>query len=383
MKWIASAAFGMEGITGRDLKRLGAQNVNVLSVGGAEFEGDMATAMKANLWLRTADHVHMVVGEFSAKNFDELFEGVKSLRWQDYLSSQAAFPVRAHCVKSTLMSPSDCQKITKKAIVDCLSNAYGISQLPETGYTAQIDVNIRNDIVTVSIDASGEPLSKRGYRTWNGEAPLRETLAAAIILTAGWHPWQPLYDPCCGTGTLLIEAAFIALNRAPGLRRAFAMEDWGFADKKALEDIRREAVSRYDECAQRKIDIAGSDIDPNAIELAKRHVKQAGLGDRIQLNVADMRNVTLQGEPGWIIANPPYGERIGDKRSAHAVARQLGELHRRCSNWNSAAFSADMGFERAFGRYATRRRRYYNGKLECELHIFENKAALLRQGGKR
>lgn len=383
MKWIASAAFGMEGITGKDLKRLGAENVNVLSVGGAEFEGDMATAMKANLWLRTADHVHLVVGEFEAKSFDELYEGVKALPWPDYVSSQAAFPVRAHCVKSTLMSPSDCQKITKKAIADRLAARYGITYLPENGYTAQVDVSIRNDLVTVSLDASDEPLSKRGYRTWNGEAPLRETLAAAIILSTGWHPWQPLYDPCCGTGTLLIEAAFIALNRAPGLRRAFAMEQWGFTDKKQLDEIRREAVSRYDECAGRKIDIAGSDIDPEAIELARRHVRQAGLGDRIELNVADLRDVTLQGEPGWIVANPPYGERIGDKRSAHAVARQLGELHRRCGTWSSAAFSADMGFEREFGRYATRRRRFYNGKIECELHIFENKAALREQGGRK
>ena len=188
----------------------------------------------------------------------------------------------------------------------------------------------------------------------------------------------PLYDPCCGTGTLLIEAAFIALNRAPGLRRAFAMEDWPIADAKVLESVRREAQAKYDECASRKITIAGSDIDPEAIELASRHIRQAGLAGRIDLSVKDMREVTLKGEPGAIIANPPYGERIGDKRVAHAVAKQLGELSKRCPGWNLYAFSADMGFEREYGRRATRRRRFYNGKIECEYHMFEGTPANVR-----
>lgn len=382
MKWIAAAAFGMEGITGKDLKRLGAENVNVLNVGGASFEGDAALAMKANLWLRTCDHIHLVVGEFMALSFDDLFEGIKAIPWSDYIGKSNAFPVRAHCVKSNLMSPSDCQKIAKKAIADKLSAAYGLNVLPETGEVIQIDVSIRDNMAVITLDASGEPLSKRGYRTWNGEAPLRETLAAALILTSSWHPWQPLYDPCCGTGTLLIEAAFIALNRAPGLRRAFAMENWGFVDKNELELVRREAQSKYDECSVREINIAGSDIDPEAIELAKRHVKQAGLGNRIELNVADMRDITLKGEPGVIVANPPYGERIGDIRVAHVVARQLGELSRRCPGWSVNCFSADMGFEREFGRPADRRRRFFNGKIECEYHMFETDKRPAR-GGRR
>lgn len=372
MKWIASAAFGMEGLTGRDLKRLGAEDVRVLNVGGAEFSGTLESAMKANLWLRCADHISLVVGEFPARSFEELFEGVRRIEWADYLARDSAFPVRARCVKSVLMSQTDTQKIVKKAVVEKLKGAYGVSWFEETGATVQIDVSIRDDMVTVSLDASGEPLSRRGYRTWNGEAPLRETLAAALILTSGWHPWQPLYDPCCGTGTLLIEAAFIALNRAPGLRRPFAMEKWPFADASALERVRREAQSRSDEGQQREIRIAGSDIDPEAIELARRHIRQAGLGGRIEVEVMDMRDVILKGEPGAIVANPPYGERIGDRRVAHVVARQLGELSRRCPGWNVYAFSADMGFEREFGRRADRRRRFYNGRIECEYHMFEN-----------
>lgn len=372
MKWIASAAFGMEGLTGRDLKRLGAEDVRVLNVGGAEFSGTLESAMKANLWLRCADHISLVVGEFPARSFEELFEGIRRIEWADYLARDSAFPVRARCVKSVLMSQTDTQKIVKKAVVEKLKGAYGVSWFEETGATVQIDVSIRGDIATVSLDASGEPLSRRGYRTWNGEAPLRETLAAALILTSGWHPWQPLYDPCCGTGTLLIEAAFIALNRAPGLRRPFAMEKWPFADVSTLERVRREAQSRSDEGQQREIRIAGSDIDPEAIELARRHIRQAGLGGRIEVEVMDMRDVVLKGEPGAIVANPPYGERIGDRRVAHVVARQLGELSRRCPGWNVYAFSADMGFEREFGRRADRRRRFYNGRIECEYHMFEN-----------
>ena len=372
MKWIASAAFGMEGLTGRDLKRLGAEDVRVLNVGGAEFSGTLESAMKANLWLRCADHISLVVGEFPARSFEELFEGIRRIEWADYLARDSAFPVRARCVKSVLMSQTDTQKIVKKAVVEKLKGAYGVSWFEETGATVQIDVSIRGDVATVSLDASGEPLSRRGYRTWNGEAPLRETLAAALILTSGWHPWQPLYDPCCGTGTLLIEAAFSALNRAPGLRRPFAMEQWPFADVSALERVRREAQSRSDEGQQREIRIAGSDIDPEAIELARRHIRQAGLGGRIEVEVMDMRDVVLKGEPGAIVANPPYGERIGDRRVAHVVARQLGELSRRCPGWNVYAFSADMGFEREFGRRADRRRRFYNGRIECEYHMFEN-----------
>ena len=371
MKWIASAAFGMEGMTGKDLKHLGMKNVRVLDVGGAEFEGDFEDAFRANLWLRTCDRIMLVMGQFPAKSYEELFQGVKGIAWEKLLPEDAAFPIRAKCVKSQLMSPSDVQKIAKRAMVERLRTAYDADWFSETGATFQVDVSIREDQVTVALDASGEPLSKRGYRTWNGEAPLRETLAAALVLQSGWHPWQRLYDPCCGTGTILIEAAFIALGRAPGLTRKFAMESWPCAPYEAMQAIRREARLKYEEAARRPIHIAGSDINPEAIELAQRHIRQAGLAGRIELSVKDMRDVTLAGEPGVFIANPPYGERLDNLRAAHAVARQLGELQRRCPGWKLCAFSADMGFEREYGRRATRRRRYYNGRIECEYRIFE------------
>lgn len=373
MKWIASAAFGMEGMTGRDLKRMGMQNVRVLDVGGATFEGDYLDAFRANLWLRTCDRIMRVMAQFEARSFEELFQGVKKIEWEKLLPEDARFPIRAKCVKSQLMSPSDVQKIAKRAMVERMKAAYGADWFSEIGALFQIDISIRDDVVTVCVDASGEPLSKRGYRTWNGEAPLRETLAAALVLQSGWHPWQPLYDPCCGTGTILIEAAFIAASRAPGLTRRFAMESWPAVtyEFEKFEAVRREAREKFEEGLKRPIRIAGSDISPEAIELAKRHLKQAGLAGRIELTVKDLRDVTLAGEPGVFIANPPYGERLDSARAAHAIARQLGLLQRRNPGWTLCAFSADMGFEREYGRRATRRRRYYNGRIECEYRIFE------------
>ena len=373
MKWIASAAFGMEGMTGRDLKRMGMQNVRVLDVGGATFEGSYQDAFRANLWLRTCDRIMRVMAQFEARSFEELFQGIKKIEWEKMLPEDARFPIRAKCVKSQLMSPSDVQKIAKRAMVERLKGAYGAEWFSETGALFQIDISIRDDIATVCVDSSGEPLSKRGYRTWNGEAPLRETLAAALVLQSGWHPWQPLVDPCCGTGTILIEAAFIATSRAPGLTRRFAMEAWPVVnhDYEKIEEIRREARLKFEEGLKRPINISGSDINPEAIELARRHVKQAGLEGRIRLLVRDLRDVTIADEPGVFIANPPYGERLDNSRAAHAIAKQLGILQSRHPGWTLCAFSADMGFEREYGRRATRRRRYYNGRIECEYHIFE------------
>lgn len=373
MKWIASAAFGMEGMTGRDLKRMGMQNVRVLDVGGATFEGSYQDAFRANLWLRTCDRIMRVMAQFEARSFEELFQGIKKIEWEKMLPEDARFPIRAKCVKSQLMSPSDVQKIAKRAMVERLKGAYGAEWFSETGALFQIDISIRDDIATVCVDSSGEPLSKRGYRTWNGEAPLRETLAAALVLQSGWHPWQPLVDPCCGTGTILIEAAFIATSRAPGLTRRFAMEAWPVVnhDYEKIEEIRREARLKFEEGLKRPINISGSDINPEAIELARRHVKQAGLEGRIRLSVKDLRDVTIADEPGVFVANPPYGERLDNSRAAHAIAKQLGILQSRHPGWTLCAFSADMGFEREYGRRATRRRRYYNGRIECEYHIFE------------
>jgi putative N6-adenine-specific DNA methylase len=368
MQWIASAAFGLEGLVKRDLERMGARGIRVLPTGGVRFDGDGAQGFNANLWLRTADRVLLQVGAFEARSFEALFEGVKALDWPALLPKDAAFPVRAHCARSQLMSPRDCQTIVKKAIVERLCATYGLQWLPETGATYAIDVSIHENQVTIALDSSGRALSRRGYRTWNGEAPLRETLAAALALMSPWRPSLALMDPCCGTGTLLIEAAFIALDRAPGLTRAFDCENWAFMPAGEMHAAREAAQERFKSASARPVHIRGSDIDPEALQLARRHIEQAGLTGRIGLAQSDVRDVTPEGT-GVMVTNPPYGERMGDRRASQAVARALGDLYRR-SGWTVCALSADRGFERAFGRRADRRRRLYNGRIECEFITF-------------
>lgn len=370
MQWIANTAFGLEGQTARDLKWLGVESAAPQPAGGVLFEGTPAQAFNANLWLRCADRVMLLVGRFEARSFEELFESVRALPWEDYIPSDGAFPIRAHCARSTLMSPSDCQSIVKKAIVERLKRTCHIDWFEETGAVYAVDVSIHADVVTICLDSSGPALNKRGYRTWNGEAPLRETMAAALVMASPWRPAQPLYDPCCGTGTLLIEAAFIALSRAPGLKRAFDCEKWGFMPQAEMKRLRAEAEEKFNAGRERPIQIAGSDIDGGALELARRHIAQAGLSGRITLEKMDLRDVTPRGESGVILCNPPYGERLGDKRAAAAVERQLGLLQERSSGWSLCAISGDLAFERNFGRRADKKRRFYNGRLECEFMTF-------------
>ncbi len=370
MQWIANTAFGLEGQTARDLKWLGVESAAPQPAGGVLFEGTPAQAFNANLWLRCADRVMLLVGRFEARSFEELFESVRALPWEDYIPADGAFPIRAHCARSTLMSPSDCQSIVKKAIVERLKRTCHIDWFEETGAVYAVDVSIHADVVTICLDSSGPALNKRGYRTWNGEAPLRETMAAALVMASPWRPAQPLYDPCCGTGTLLIEAAFIALSRAPGLKRAFDCEKWGFMPQAEMKRLRAEAEEKFNAGRERPIQIAGSDIDGGALELARRHIAQAGLSGRITLEKRDLRDVTPRGESGVILCNPPYGERLGDKRAAAAVERQLGLLQERSSGWSLCAISGDLAFERNFGRRADKKRRFYNGRLECEFMTF-------------
>ena len=366
MEWIANTAFGLEGQTNRDLKRLGIEKTAPQPSGGVLFEATPAQAFSANLWLRCADRVMLVAGRFEARSFDSLFEQVKALPWEDYLPRDAAFPVRAHCARSTLMSPSDCQSIVKKAIVERLKRAYRVEWFEETGATFAVDVSIHADMVSVCLDASGPALNRRGYRTWNGEAPLRETLAAALVLASPWRPARPLCDPCCGTGTLLVEAAFIALNRAPGLTRAFDCEKWPFMPQGDMRRLREEAREAYESAKERPVHISGSDIDGEALELARRHVAQAGLSGRVSLEKRDLRDLARTDGPGVFLCNPPYGERLGDRKAAAAVERQLYLLKQRCPGWSLCAISADMSFERNAGLRADKKRRYYNGRLECE-----------------
>lgn len=366
MRWIASAAFGLEGLVKKELSQLGIKGMPTL--GGVAFEGDADAAFLANLHVRTADRVRLVLQEGRAESFDMLFELVRAIPWEDCLARNAAFPVSATCARSRLMSVRDCQAIAKKAIVERLRSGYSCQQLPETGTRHAIGISIHQDRVRVTMDASGDALSRRGYRTWTGEAPLRETLAAAMLLLSPWDRKQPLYDPLCGTATILIEAAFLRAGRAPGLTRPFAMESWSFLNRSHFAHLRQDAQDRFDPRLVR--DIAGSDIDPEALDLARRHLIQAGLEGLIHLEQRDFRQLELQAPAPCIVTNPPYGERLGDQKTAEAHIRALGELARRTPGSSITAISSHPGFERFFGRRAAAKRRLYNGRLECEVLVF-------------
>ena len=365
-EWIATAAFGLEGVVARELNRLGieakAEN------GGARFFGTPEDAQRANLWLRCADRVLLVMGRFEAKSFEALFEGVRALPWEDFIGEKTRFPVSGKCVRSQLMSVRDCQAITKKAIVERLKEKYRVTWFEEQGETVAIDVALHGDIAQLTLDASGTALNRRGYRTWNGEAPLRETLAAALVSLSPWRPGMPLHDPMCGTGTLLIEAAMRMADRAPGLMRDFAIEHWRGMPVSAFEAVREEAKARFS--PERVEGISGADIDPQAVELALRHLRQAGLEGRIRFDVADARACQRPEASGAFLTNPPYGERLSDRRSCEALYREMGLLLRRHPGWTLSAITSHPGFERCFGRRADRKRRFYNGRLECEFMTF-------------
>ena len=370
VEWIASAAFGLEGPVAGELRALGLTDVRPQDTGGVRFSGAAADAFRADLWLRTADRVLLIACEGEVRTFEELFRLARDYAWEAILPRDARFPVRAHCARSQLMSPSDCQAIVKKAVADRLSAAHRLSWLPEDGAEYAIDVSIRRDRALICLDTSGDALNRRGYRTWNGEAPLRETLAAALVRMSPWRPGMTLWDPMCGTGSIALEAALMAADRAPGLARSFAIERWTMLDAGEARAIRAEAERRFRDGMARECVIGGSDIDPAPLELARRHAKQSGMADRVTLLECDAREAVLPAERGVIVTNPPYGERLGDRKTALDAAEALGAVWRRYPGWTVCAISPESGFERAFGRRADRRRRLYNGRIECEYMTF-------------
>ena len=366
MEFFATAAFGLEGLVRRELNQLGLEAKG--EMGGARFSTTPEQAFSANLWLRTADRVLLIVGEGKATSFEELFQLVRAVPWEDFLPPDARFPVSGKCARSQLMSVRDCQAIAKKAIVERLKSHYKRQWFQETGPEFAIDVSIHGDVARVALDTSGEALNRRGYRTWNGEAPLRETLAAALAMLAPCAPDTPLWDPCCGTGTLLIESAYLRAHRAPGLTRSFACEKWPWFPAKAMEALRRDAEARFDPA--RIGSIGGSDIDPEALTLCKRHLKQSGLGGRITVRQQDLRDLTLDGPAPFFLLNPPYGERLSDRKACEKLYRDLRALWDRHPGSHMGVITAHTGFERCFGLRARQKRRLYNGRLECEFLVY-------------
>ena len=363
----AAAAFGLEGAIAGELKRLGLREVRAEN-GLVRFRGTALDAYLCNLRLRFSDRVYLVLAEAPCLSFEDLFQLVSSVPWETLADGTEAFLVTAQCARSRLMSPRDCQSISKKAILERLKARRVRTLFPEKGASFPVHISVHSDTVRILLDTSGSSLSRRGYRTWNGEAPLRETLAAALVEFSPWRPGMPLYDPCCGTGTLLAEAALRMGHLAPGGLRSFAMEQFAFFPREEGRRLREQVLAQGE--PDRIRGIAGSDVDPEAIELARRHLRQAGLEGRVDLTVMPLQEVTLEEEGGVFLCNPPYGERLGDQESCRKLYRDLARLRDRHPTWALCAISSDPSFEKACGRRADKKRRLYNGRLECQLYTF-------------
>ncbi|KGP77050.1 N-6 DNA methylase [Desulfosporosinus sp. Tol-M] len=363
---IATAAFGLESIVARELKKLGYDNL-VVENGRVSFSTDELGICRTNLWLRSSDRVLLKMGSFKARTFEELFQQTKALPWEEWLPEKANFPVQGKSIKSQLFSVSDCQAIVKKAIVERLKASYGRSWFEETGPRYQIEVALLKDLVTLTLDTSGLGLHKRGYRQLAGQAPLKETLAAAMILLSYWHKGRALLDPFCGTGTIPIEAAFIAQNRAPGLKRSFAAEKWPRIPKALWQEAWQEALDLWN--CHVPLHIYGSDIDPKALALARTHALEAGVEDAIHFQRLAVADVRSRFKYGHMIANPPYGERLGDVTEIEGLYLELGETFKRLQNWSLHMLTTHQFPERFIGRRWDKSRKLYNGRMEC--HYFQ------------
>lgn len=364
---IATAAFGLESQVAWELKTLGYDD-QMVEQGRVRFRGTALDIARANIWLRAADRIQLVVGEFPAPTFDALFDGVRALPWAALLAKDANLPVDGKSVKSTLTSVPAVQGVVKKAVVAALGAHHGISQLPETGARHRLQVALREDLATLTLDTTGDGLHKRGYRDLVGAAPLKETLAAGIISLTRWKGNEPLVDPFCGSGTLAIEAALYQLRRAPGYGRHFDGEAFGFIPASSWQAARQEARDQ----ALRSADVLvwGSDIDPQAIQLAERHARRAGVAAQIRWEVADARRWSSQDPRGVLVTNPPYAERIGEAASVEALYREFGAIAARHPHWSVHVLCGYEGFERHYGRVADKRRKLFNGNLRCDLHMY-------------
>lgn len=364
---IAATAFGIESITARELNNLGFTDTKVEN-GRITFRGDEKDIARCNIYLRTADRILIKMTEFTALTFEDLFQGVKAVPWGDILPENAEMHVIGRSVRSKLFSVPDCQSITKKAIVEKMKEKYGRSVFEETGPKYKIEVALLKDVVTITVDTTGPGLNKRGYRRIVGEAPLKETMACALLLLTYWKKGRILVDPLCGSGTIPIEAAMIAKNMAPGINRSFVAETWGNFDDRIWQDVRDEARAAELKDVPRMI--FGSDLDPKAVELAVHHAKEAGVGDIAgfkQMNVLDFYS---KQKYGFIVTNPPYGERIGDRRAVERLYTDLGRVYKRLDSWSFYLITSHPSFEKLFGKSADKRRKLYNGQLLCQYYQF-------------
>ena len=366
LQMIAPCLFGLEGIAGEELRRLNMENVRVEDR-RVLFTGDEVALARANVCLRTGERIMIVLAQFEAKSFEELFQGVYAAALENFIPRDGQFPVKGHCLNSQLMSVSDCQAIIKKAASKRLGEKYGIAWLPETGVKYQLHFTILNDQVTLSLDTSGQGLHKRGYRAIGNDAPLHETLAAGMIQLTRYRGREFLWDPFCGSGTIPIEAALIAKNRAPGLHRHFAAEEYSWLDKTIWQQAKDEA---RDKEFNGKYQIMGSDSDPACVSLSFANAKKAGVSDCVDFRDGDATKMDLPAQSGIIICNPPYGERMMEQQSAQRLYSALGRHLKFANEWKKFVITSEPEFEHWFGRRADKKRKFYNGKIKCDYYMF-------------
>ena len=362
IEFIASTLFGVEAITAREVKELGYKDVTVEN-GKVTFVGDEAALCRSNLWIRTAERIYVKIGEFTATTFEELFEGTKALSWEDWIPEDGRFPVEGYSIKSKLFSVSDCQAIVKKAVVERLKKKYKKEWFEENGATYKIKFSLMKDKVTLMIDTSGDGLHKKGYRVISNEAPLRETLAAAMIMLSFWKPDRPLIDPFCGSGTIPIEAAMIGINLAPGLKRQFVSEKWWRISNKLWKEAREEAVGAIKKDIT--LNIKGYDIDENAIKLSKDNARKAGVEKYITFENISLKDLKTDDKYGVIICNPPYGERMGELKEVEKLYKEMGKVFKKLDTWSFYILTSHERFEKLFGREASKKRKLYNGMLKA------------------
>ena len=358
--------FGLEGIAGDELRRLDIPNVRVEN-GRVLFSGEARDMAKANICLRTGERVLIVLADYPAKTFEELFQGVYHANLEDFIPKDGSFPVKGHCLNSQLMSVPDCQTIVKKAASRRLGEKYGVSWLPETGAKYQLQFSIMNDRVQLYLDTSGQGLHKRGYRAVGNEAPLHETMAAAMVNLARYRGRDFFWDPFCGSGTIVIEAALAALNRAPGLARKFAAQSWSCIPEDVWTQAREAARAAEFRGEYR---ILGTDIDSGSLAIAIANAKKAGVSKYIEFREADATRESLPCDRGVIVCNPPYGERMLEQRSAQQLMRQFGRHLRFADGWKKYIISSEPEFEHYFGKQATKKRKLYNGRLQCNVYMY-------------
>lgn len=365
---IATSSFGLEAIVAREVKKLGYEDVKVENA-RVSFTADLSAICRGNLWLRSADRLLIKMGEFEARSFTELFDKTRDLPWADWLPVNANFPVQGKSIRSQLFSVPDCQAIVKKAVVESLKGRYHKQWFEENGPRYTIEVGILKDVATITLDTSGAGLHKRGYRKLSSAAPLKETLAAAMIDLSRWHPDRLLLDPFCGSGTIPIEAAMTALNQAPGLNREFAAENWPVIPKKYWLDARTEANDLLNR--EMRLKIRGTDINPEALSLARYHARQAGLEKQIHFQQMPVAQVQTKEKFGFLITNPPYGQRLQDLPSVEKLYREMsGIFKKNLSTWSFYIITAHKELETFFGRRADKKRKLYNGRIECHFYQF-------------